>query len=100
VIATPLTARDALPLSQDPMGEIEIEGRVVGTMRRDLYPYTWPFNLTGHPAISIPCGFSPAGLPLGFQLVGPWDHDERLLDIAGRLEAQRPWTQHRPKLAF
>jgi aspartyl-tRNA(Asn)/glutamyl-tRNA(Gln) amidotransferase subunit A len=100
VICTPLTARDALPLDQDPMGEIEIDGRIVGTMRRDLYPYTWPFNLTGHPAISIPCGFSPAGLPLGFQLVGPWDHDERLLDIAGRLEAQHPWTRHRPPLAF
>jgi aspartyl-tRNA(Asn)/glutamyl-tRNA(Gln) amidotransferase subunit A len=100
VICTPLTARDALPLDQDPMGGIEIDGRVVGTMRRDLYPYTWPLNLTGHPAISIPCGFSPAGLPLGFQLVGPWDHDERLLDIACRLEARRPWTQHRPKLAF
>jgi aspartyl-tRNA(Asn)/glutamyl-tRNA(Gln) amidotransferase subunit A len=100
VIVTPVTARDALELSQDPMGPIEIDGRVAGTMRRDLYPYTWPFNLTGHPAISIPCGFSAAGLPLGFQLVGPWDHDERLLDIAGRLEAQRPWVQHRPNPTF
>ena len=100
VLATPMMARDALPLTQDPMAEIEIDGVRVGTMRRDLYPYTWPFNLTGHPAMSVPCGFSAAGLPLGFQLIGPWDSDERLLDLAQRLEVARPWTQHRPPLIF
>ncbi len=100
VLATPMMARDALPLSQDPLAAIEIDGVRTGTMRRDLYPYSWPFNLTGHPAISVPCGFSTDGLPLGFQLIGPWDSDERLLDLAQRLEAARPWTQHRPKLTF
>ncbi len=100
MLATPMMARDALPLTQDPLAEIEIDGVRAGTMRRDLYPYTWPFNLTGHPAISVPCGFSADGLPLGFQLVGPWDADERLLDLAQRLEAARPWRQHRPSLTF
>lgn len=37
----------------------------------DGVPYTLPFNLTGHPAASIPCGLSPAGLPVGLQVVGP-----------------------------
>ncbi|MBL8698844.1 MAG: amidase [Alphaproteobacteria bacterium] len=96
VIASPVTARDAMPLDHDPLGPIEIDGRKFGPMRRDLYPYTWTFNLTGHPAISVPCGFSPAGLPLGLQLVAPWDHDERLLDLAMRLEAVRPWAAKRP----
>lgn len=99
VIASPVTARDALPLTHDPLGPIEIDGRKLGPMRRDLYPYTWVFNLTGHPAISIPCGFSPAGLPLGLQLVAPWDHDERLLDLAIRLEVARPWAARRPAIA-
>lgn len=96
VIASPVTARDALPLTHDPLGPIDIDGHKLGPMRRDLYPYTWAFNLTGHPAISVPCGFSPTGLPLGLQLVAPWDHDERLLDLAMRLEAVRPWTTRRP----
>jgi aspartyl-tRNA(Asn)/glutamyl-tRNA(Gln) amidotransferase subunit A len=45
-------------------------------------PYTYPFNITGQPAISIPCGFDPEGLPVGLQVVGPWGHDERVLDFA------------------
>src|SRR5437879_6470980 len=49
-------------------------------------PYTYPFNLTGQPAISIPCGFDPGGLPVGLQVVGPWGHDERVLDFAWACE--------------
>jgi len=45
-------------------------------------PYTYPFNITGQPAISIPCGFDPAGLPVGLQVIGPWGHDDRVLDFA------------------
>ena len=41
---------------------------------RAFLDLTLPFNLTGQPAISIPCGFTPEGLPVGLQLVGPpWD---------------------------
>jgi aspartyl-tRNA(Asn)/glutamyl-tRNA(Gln) amidotransferase subunit A len=49
-------------------------------------PYTYPFNITGQPAISIPCGFAPDGLPVGLQVVGPWGHDERVLWFAERCE--------------
>jgi aspartyl-tRNA(Asn)/glutamyl-tRNA(Gln) amidotransferase subunit A len=49
-------------------------------------PYTYPFNVTGQPAISIPCGFDHAGLPVGLQVVGPWGHDLRVLDFAGLCE--------------
>jgi aspartyl-tRNA(Asn)/glutamyl-tRNA(Gln) amidotransferase subunit A len=49
-------------------------------------PYTYPFNITGQPAISIPCGIDPAGLPVGLQVVGPWGHDERVLGFAGECE--------------
>ncbi len=49
-------------------------------------PYTYPFNITGQPAITIPCGFDPAGLPVGLQVVGPWGHDERVLRFAERCE--------------
>jgi aspartyl-tRNA(Asn)/glutamyl-tRNA(Gln) amidotransferase subunit A len=49
-------------------------------------PYTYPFNITGQPAISIPCGFAPDGLPVGLQVVGPWGHDDRVLSFASRCE--------------
>jgi aspartyl-tRNA(Asn)/glutamyl-tRNA(Gln) amidotransferase subunit A len=49
-------------------------------------PYTYPFNITGQPAISIPCGFAPDGLPVGLQVVGPWGFDERVLAFASRCE--------------
>ncbi len=43
----------------------------------------YPFNLTGHPAISVPAGFTTAGLPVGLQLVAPWFAEQRLLELAG-----------------
>jgi len=49
-------------------------------------PYTYPFNITGQPAISIPCGFAPDGMPVGLQVVGPWGHDERVLRFAQQCE--------------
>jgi aspartyl-tRNA(Asn)/glutamyl-tRNA(Gln) amidotransferase subunit A len=53
----------------------------------------YPFNLTGHPAISVPAGLTTDGLPVGLQLVAPWFAEQRLLDLAGCLEATSslPW---------
>jgi aspartyl-tRNA(Asn)/glutamyl-tRNA(Gln) amidotransferase subunit A len=45
-------------------------------------PYTYPFNITGQPAVSVPCGLAADGLPAGLQIVGPWGHDGRVLDFA------------------
>ncbi|GAA2247492.1 amidase family protein [Herbiconiux moechotypicola] len=50
-------------------------------------PYTYPFNITGQPAITIPTHLRPGALPVGLQLVGPWAHDQRVLDVAERFEA-------------
>jgi aspartyl-tRNA(Asn)/glutamyl-tRNA(Gln) amidotransferase subunit A len=47
------------------------------------------FNVTGHPAISIPCGVTPAGLPVGIQLVGKNYATNRLLSVAGAVEQVR-----------
>ena len=45
-------------------------------------PYTYPFNITGQPAITVPGGLATDGLPAGLQIVGPWGHDARVLDFA------------------
>jgi aspartyl-tRNA(Asn)/glutamyl-tRNA(Gln) amidotransferase subunit A len=86
VIASPTLSAPALPVGLDPLGPIEIAGKPAGTIRGAWYPYTFPFNLTGHPALSLPCGKTGEGLPIGLQLVGRWHEDIYLLDIARRLE--------------
>jgi aspartyl-tRNA(Asn)/glutamyl-tRNA(Gln) amidotransferase subunit A len=49
-------------------------------------PYTYAFNISGQPAVSIPCGLAADGLPVGLQVVGPWGHDLRVLDFAQACE--------------
>ena len=62
-----------------------------------LTRYTRVFNLTGLPAISVPCGFSSGGLPIGLQLVGrAWD-EATVLRAACAYEMATEWTE-RPSL--
>jgi aspartyl-tRNA(Asn)/glutamyl-tRNA(Gln) amidotransferase subunit A len=94
LIASPTLAAPPLPVDLDPLGRIEIAGRDAGTIRGAWYPYTFPFNLTGHPAISLPCGLTRAGLPIGLQLVGRWFEDSYLIDVASQLEASLNFKAH------
>jgi aspartyl-tRNA(Asn)/glutamyl-tRNA(Gln) amidotransferase subunit A len=60
--------------------------------------YTYPFNLTGQPAASIPAGFTRGGLPVGLQLVARAYREDDLFAAAAAFEAARPWAQHKPAL--
>jgi aspartyl-tRNA(Asn)/glutamyl-tRNA(Gln) amidotransferase subunit A len=61
-----------------------------------LVDFTAPFDLTGFPAISVPCGFTMSGLPVGLQLVArPWRED-LLLAIAHGYERAAPWHRRLP----
>jgi aspartyl-tRNA(Asn)/glutamyl-tRNA(Gln) amidotransferase subunit A len=59
-------------------------------------PFTFPFNLTGHPAASVPCGFTRDGLPVGLQIVGRRFDDVTVLRASAAFERLRPWSRHRP----
>jgi amidase len=59
-----------------------------------------PFNVTGQPAIAIPTGFTPDGLPVGVQLVGRPGDETTLIALAAQLEAVKPWSHHRPAFAL
>ena len=62
-------------------------------------PFNVLWNSTGQPAVSVPAGFSPTGLPLAVQLIARADQEATLLSLAAQLEHERPWTDRKPPLS-
>ncbi|MCD9625309.1 amidase [Rhabdothermincola salaria] len=61
-------------------------------------PFSYPFNLTQQPAVSVPCGFTSAGLPVGLQIIGPRGADALVLRAAHAYETARPFHLRHPDL--
>ncbi|MFD9035231.1 amidase [Streptomyces sp. NPDC059567] len=59
-------------------------------------PYAWPWNVLGWPGVNVPAGFTPDGLPVGAQLLGPAGSEPLLISLAAQLEDDRKWFAHRP----
>ncbi|MGH9780928.1 MAG: amidase family protein, partial [Candidatus Acidiferrales bacterium] len=68
------------------------------SVRGALVRMNRPANFTGFPAISLPCGFTRSGLPVGMGLHGPPWGEGRLLQIAAAYESATQWHQRRPNL--
>ena len=62
-------------------------------------PFTVWFNLTGQPAMMLPLGTSPEGLPVAVQVVARYGDEATLFRLAAQLEAARPWIGRRPAVA-
>jgi aspartyl-tRNA(Asn)/glutamyl-tRNA(Gln) amidotransferase subunit A len=65
----------------------------------DWFPwasFSYPFNFTGQPAASVPAGFTPAGMPVGLQIVGRRCADLTVLQASAAFEQTRPWAERRP----
>ncbi len=58
--------------------------------------FTYPFNITGQPAATVPCGFTQDGLPVGLQIVGKWRDDVSVLRASAAFEEAAPWADHHP----
>jgi Asp-tRNA(Asn)/Glu-tRNA(Gln) amidotransferase A subunit family amidase len=93
LLATPTIALPPFPHPRG-LGPERVAGQAVDPHLGWLF--TWPFNLTGQPAVSIPCGWTADGLPLGLQLVGRHGADGLILRVAALLEGTNPWSQRRP----
>ena len=73
------------------------EGDGVGTL--EAYNFRACFDMTGMPAVTLPCGFTKEGLPVGLQLAGrPFD-EANVLNAAHAYEQQVRWFQSRPPLS-
>lgn len=78
-------------------GPDTIEGKPTPSMF-DRLNFTFPFNLTGQPAASVPCGFTGEGLPVALQIVGRWHADRLVLQAAAAYEQAAPWAHARPSV--
>ena len=58
--------------------------------------FTYPFNMSGLPAASIPCGWSSEGLPIGMQIIGRRFDDKTVLQVSKAFEEIAPWQDKRP----
>lgn len=95
LLLTPATAVSAFNINQFEATEI---GEVKGPPTFDWTPFTYPFNLTGQPAASVPCGWTDDGLPVGLQIVGRRFDDAMVLKAAAAFESASPWAHKRPPL--
>ncbi len=97
-LVTPTLSSTALPIDQDLFEPIRIDGIEAGELRRNWFPYTMPFNITGHPAITVCSGYDGAGLPIGLQIVGRFRDDASVLRAAALYEASEHWLDRWPDL--
>ena len=92
VIVTPTLALTAPKINQDTVTTDKGEIPVLTLLSRN----TQPFNDSGVPACTVPCGFDPSGLPIGLQIAGRPGEEETVLKVAHAYEQNTPWHSKRP----
>ncbi|HZW30449.1 MAG TPA: amidase family protein, partial [Isosphaeraceae bacterium] len=95
VLVTPTS-----PIAAPPIGATSARfGDKEVPLVRAFLDLTLPFNLTGQPAISVPCGFTRGGLPIGLQLVGRPFEEAALFRAAAAYESATNWHSRTPPIA-
>jgi Asp-tRNA(Asn)/Glu-tRNA(Gln) amidotransferase A subunit family amidase len=93
LLLTPVISCTAFPVGDEPK---EIAGQDIGPS--GWMPYTQPFNLTGQPAASVPCGFDSKGLPVGLHVIGRAYEDSLVLRACRAFEQLQPWADKKPQI--
>jgi aspartyl-tRNA(Asn)/glutamyl-tRNA(Gln) amidotransferase subunit A len=94
LLVTPTMPTDAFDAKGPPPAEID--GVAIDLL--DAVAFTYPFNLSGHPAATVRAGMSANGLPAGLQIIGPRYRDDLVLQAAYAYEQMRPWNDAWPEL--
>ncbi len=88
------------PTMATPSLEIGARPSVIGGKEVDpewgFIPFTYPINMSGQTASSVPCGFSSGGLPIGLHIIGPRGSEARVLQASAAYERARPWADKIP----
>ncbi|MBN2080561.1 MAG: amidase, partial [Spirochaetes bacterium] len=92
LLLTPTMPTEAFAAGGPP--PTEIDGRSISIF--DAVAFTYPFNLSGHPAASVPAGLTESGMPTGLQIVGPRYRDDLVLQASRAYEMARPWNDTWP----
>lgn len=95
IVASPTTTVAAFPVEQFNPSYLDgcsLQDRLL------RWSLTWPFNMTTTPAISVPCGFTSDGRPVGLQLAGRLHADLDVLNAAYAFESLQPWASFRPEV--
>lgn len=95
LLVTPTMAVTAFPIGHPPR---EIAGRRVHPFWGYL-PFTYPINMVGFTAASIPCGWSSEGLPIGLHIIGGRGDEATVLAASAAFERARPWADRRPPIS-
>ena len=96
LLATPTLAVASVP--NGIVGPSAVDGKPIDPESDWLL--TWPFNLTGHPAASVPAGFTSSGHPVGLQLVGRRFDESTVLAASAAIERERPWADTYQRISF
>jgi aspartyl-tRNA(Asn)/glutamyl-tRNA(Gln) amidotransferase subunit A len=94
ILVTPTT-----PVAAPTISDLESDPDELRAQELVLLRNTRPFNVWGLPAISVPCGFTKAGLPIGMQIAGPHWQERRVLELAFGYEQATPWHEREPELS-
>ncbi len=94
LLLTPTMPTEAFGAKGPPPAEID--GHPIPLL--GAVAFTYPFNLSGHPAATVRAGLTGSGLPAGLQIVGPRHADDRVLQAAYLYEQASPWNDHWPDL--
>jgi aspartyl-tRNA(Asn)/glutamyl-tRNA(Gln) amidotransferase subunit A len=95
-----LLATPTVPVPAPEIAELQQNPELLRPRELVLLRNTHPFNVWGLPAISIPCGFTRSGLPIGLQISGPHWGEEQVLRLAHAFEQATEWHDRRPQIGL